>query len=63
MDLYTKAGGAPETKYNMGILDVRNGKYSDAVTDFGDFKGHNKALALLLSGNAGAIKRNHRCQQ
>lgn len=56
MDLYTKAGGAPETKYNMGILDVRNGKYSDAVTDFGDFKGHNKALALLLSGNAGAVK-------
>lgn len=56
MDLYTKAGGAPETKYNMGIIEVRNGKYSDAVNDFGDFKGHNKALALLLSGNAAAVK-------
>ena len=56
MDLYMKAGGAPETKYNMGILDVRNGKYGDAVNDFGSFKGHNLALAQLLSGNAGGVK-------
>lgn len=56
MDLYTKAGGAAETKYNMAIIEVRNGKYSEAVNDFGDYKGHNKALAQLLSGNAGAVK-------
>ncbi len=56
MDLYKKAGGAPETKYNMGILDVRNGKYADAVGNFGDYKGHNKALGQLLSGSAGAVK-------
>ncbi len=56
MDLYKKAGGATETKYNMGILDVRNGKYADAVGDFGDYKGHNKALAQLLSGSGGAVK-------
>ncbi|MBA3666006.1 MAG: hypothetical protein H0W61_17650, partial [Bacteroidetes bacterium] len=56
MDLYKKAGGAPETKYNMGILDVRNGKYSDAVSDFGDYKGHNKALAQLLAGTPAAVK-------
>ncbi|MEI8137093.1 MAG: hypothetical protein WCH21_07210 [Bacteroidota bacterium] len=56
MDLYKKAGGAAETKYNMGILDVRNGKYADAVSNFGDYKGHNKALAQLLSGTAGAVK-------
>lgn len=56
MDLYKKAGGAPETKYNMGILNVRNGQYADAVSNFGDYKGHNKALAQLLNGNAGAVK-------
>lgn len=56
MDLYSKAGGSPETKYNMGIIEVRNGKYGDAVNDFGDFKGHNKALAMLLSGNAAGVK-------
>lgn len=56
MDLYSKAGGASETKYNMGILEVRNGKYAEAVADFGNYSGHNKALAELLSGNAGQVK-------
>jgi tetratricopeptide (TPR) repeat protein len=56
MELYNKAGGSPETKYNMGILEIRNGKYSDALSNFGDFKGHNKALAQLLSGSATAVK-------
>lgn len=55
-ELYKKAGGAAETKYNMGILDIRDGKYSDAVSNFGDFKGHNKALAQLLAGSAGSVK-------
>lgn len=50
MDLYQRAGGSAETKYNMGILNVRNGQYADAVANFGDFKGHNKALAQLMSG-------------
>lgn len=56
MELYSKAGNSPETKYNMAIIEVRNGKYADAVNDFGDFKGHNKALAQLLSGSAGSVK-------
>lgn len=56
MELYMKAGSAPETKYNMGILEVRNGKYADAVNDFGSYNGHNKALAQLMSGNAGVAK-------
>jgi len=55
-ELYKKAGGNAETKYNQGILDVRNGKYADAVNNFGSYNGHNKALAQLLSGNAGAVK-------
>jgi len=56
MELYKKAGGSAESKYNMGIVNVRDGKYADAVSNFGDFKGHNKALAQFLSGNAGAVK-------
>lgn len=56
MELYKKAGSAPETKYNMGILEVRDGKYADAVNNFGTYKGHNLALAQLLSGNAGTVK-------
>jgi len=56
MELYKKAGGSVESKYNMGILNVRDGKYADAVSNFGDFKGHNKALAQFLSGNAGSVK-------
>ncbi len=55
MDLYKKAGEAPEAKYNMGILNIRNGQYADAVSNFGDYKGHNKALAQLMSGSAGAV--------
>jgi tetratricopeptide (TPR) repeat protein len=56
MEYYMKAGSAPETKYNMAILEIRNGKYSDALNDFGNYNGHNKALAQLLSGNAGGVK-------
>lgn len=55
-ELYKKAGGNAETKYNQGILDVRNGKYAEAVNNFGSYNGHNKALAQLLSGNAAAVK-------
>jgi tetratricopeptide (TPR) repeat protein len=56
MELYMKAGSSAETKYNMGILEVRNGQYADAVTNFGTFKGHNLALAQLLSGNNSSVK-------
>ncbi len=55
-ELYKKAGTGSETKYNMAILEIRNGKYADALNDFGDFKGHNKALAQLMSGNTGGVK-------
>ncbi len=56
MEMYKKAGGSAESKYNMGIINIRDGKYADAVSNFGDFKGHNKALAQFLSGNAGSVK-------
>jgi Flp pilus assembly protein TadD len=56
MEYYNKAGGAgSEVSYNKGILNVRDGKYSEAVSNFGDNKGFNKALAELLNGNSGAV--------
>jgi len=56
MEYYTKAGGSSETNYNKAILEIRNGKYSDALSNFGSFDGHNKALAQLMGGNAsGAV--------
>ncbi len=55
MELYKKAGGAPEAKYNMGILNIRMGQYADAVSNFGDYKGHNKALAQLMGGAASSV--------
>ncbi|MBS1652227.1 MAG: hypothetical protein JSU07_09480 [Bacteroidetes bacterium] len=54
-ELYKKAGGSVESKYNMGILDIRDGKYSDAVSNFGDAKNVNKALSQLLTGAAGSV--------
>lgn len=56
MEYYEKANGAgTEVNYNKGIVNVRDGKYSDAVSNFGSYKGFNKALAELLNGNAGAV--------
>lgn len=56
MEYYDKANGAgSEVNYNKGIVNVRDGKYSDAVGNFGSYKGFNKALAELLNGNGGAV--------
>ncbi|MGZ3932440.1 MAG: TPR end-of-group domain-containing protein, partial [Bacteroidia bacterium] len=56
MDYYNKANGAgSEVNYNKGIVQVRDGKYSDAVSSFGEYKGFNKALAQLLAGSPDAV--------
>jgi Flp pilus assembly protein TadD len=56
MEYYDKANGAgTEVNYNKGIMNVRDGKYSDAVSNFGDYKGFNKALSELLNGNTGVV--------
>jgi tetratricopeptide (TPR) repeat protein len=53
MGFYKKGSGAgPETAYNMGILDVRNGAYAEAVGHFGSYKGINLAIAQILNGQA-----------
>ncbi|MBS1647159.1 MAG: hypothetical protein JST67_07455 [Bacteroidetes bacterium] len=56
MDYYNKASGAgAEVNYNKGIVNIRDGKYSDAVSNFGSFKGFNLALAQLLNGNPESV--------
>ena len=56
MDYYAKAGGSPEARYNMGIINIKRGQYADAASNFGDNKTFNKALAQLMGGSAGGAK-------
>ena len=50
-DYYKLAGSSPEVNYNMGILDIMKGHYSDAVVNFGSTNSFNAALAKVLSGS------------
>lgn len=45
------AGAGPEVKMNMGILDIRNGNYSSAVSNLSGAGSFNESLAKLLSGD------------
>ncbi|MEZ4790576.1 MAG: hypothetical protein R2811_11220 [Flavobacteriales bacterium] len=52
-EMYAKAMAAgPEVKYNQGIIDIQNGNYSSASSNFGSTKSVNAALAKLLGGDA-----------
>jgi hypothetical protein len=51
MEYYKKAGSSAEVSHNMGIVNIRDGKYSDAVTNFGSENSFNSALAKVLAGN------------
>jgi tetratricopeptide (TPR) repeat protein len=52
MEYYKKAAGAgSEVSYNMGIVQIQNGAYADAVSSFGGTKDFNAALAKTLNGN------------
>ncbi len=54
-ELYGQAVSAgPEVKYNMGIANIQDGKYEDAISNFGGEKTFNKALAQVLAGNLDA---------
>jgi len=56
MDLLGQASGAGEgeVEYNKGILQIQNGDYADAVSNFSD-DSFNKALATMLNGDAAAV--------
>ncbi len=47
----TAAGAGPEVKFNMGILDIRNGNYGSAVSNLSGAASFNESLAKLLSGD------------
>lgn len=50
MTLFSSATSAgSEVSYNMGIIEIQNGNYPAAVTDFGDNNSFNAALAKLLN--------------
>jgi len=57
MELFQEAASAgPEVNYNMGLVDIQNGDYSSAITNFGSEKTFNVALAKMLNGdNEGAL--------
>jgi Flp pilus assembly protein TadD/outer membrane protein OmpA-like peptidoglycan-associated protein len=45
------AGAGAEVNENLGILDIRNGNYSTAVSHYGSSMSYNAALAKLLAGD------------
>ncbi len=44
-------GAGSEVSYNLGLLDIQDGKYADALTNFGSAKSFNVGLAKVLSGD------------
>ena len=40
--------------YNLGVIQIKKGKYSDAVVNFGNSESFNKSLAELLAGSGDA---------
>ena len=49
-DLLKEAEGAgDEVSYNTGILSIQDGKYEEAISNFGSEDTYNKALAQLLN--------------
>lgn len=57
-ELYNSATSAgSEVNYNIGIIDIMDGKYPDAVSNFGSQNTFNAALAQLLNGDNAAAER------
>ena len=56
MELFKEGASAgSEVNYNMGLVNIQDGNYSSAITNFGSEKTFNVALAKMLNGdNAGA---------
>lgn len=54
-DYYEKAKGAgSEVNYNIGILNIMDGKYEDAVSNMGNYNTFNATLAKTLNGSSEA---------
>jgi tetratricopeptide (TPR) repeat protein len=51
------SGAGEQVKYNKGILDIQDGNYASAVSNFGSEATFNKGLAQLLNGDAAAATK------
>ncbi len=51
------SGAGDAVKYNKGILDIQDGKYASAISNFGSEATFNKALAQLLNGDSAAATK------
>ena len=57
MAYYAKAGAAgPEVSYNMALVDIQTGNYSDAVSSAGSFNTFDAALAKVLNNDPSGAK-------
>ncbi|MBK8614878.1 MAG: hypothetical protein IPN85_15785 [Flavobacteriales bacterium] len=57
-ELLKKAAGAgPEVKYNQGLIDIQNGNYASANSNFSGTNDFNAALAKVLGGDAAGAQR------
>jgi len=58
MELFKEGASAgAEVYYNMGLVDIQNGFYASAITNFGSYNSFNVALAKMLNGdNEGAAR-------
>ena len=57
MKYFKKATGAgSEVAYNMGLIDIQTGDYSDAVSNMSSFNTFNTALAKVLNNDAEGAK-------
>ena len=52
--LTSAVSAGPEVKYNLGIIDIQNGNYAQAIGNFGSNNTFNKALAQVLNGDFSA---------
>lgn len=52
--LNSAVSAGSEVKYNLGIIDIQNGDYAEAIGNFGGETTFNKALAQTLNGDYSA---------
>ena len=58
MEMLKKATAAgPDVSYNMGLIDIQNGNYGSASSNFGSTNSMNAALAKVLAGDAAGAQR------
>ena len=44
-----ESSNTPESKYNIGLIQIEEGKYEESITSMGDTKSYNYALANILA--------------